>query len=488
MRESVTEDRSLREAFISDVNIATQCAIVDDKPLVILVEECCQATKNHRRSESNFAIPHQHYRLLEKEFVGLTIQKPSSDLDLLSQIFPQVQLLAPPSLIAIYRGRIIHSMKGGIISSRIGDFLTDVHEKTKQVRVHEKHDNCHQRGPREDRFKIKGGDSNSDSQEGFSLHQDTLCSNSKSCNRRLARKQYSQVEEEDKRKLKLTKLDRTQKHLEVEFERERFMNCTQPEESQESKPSTDECFIQVKLVDGVTKRMKFSKFDKLSTVREFILKSYKEYQQIPFQFFKTTERLTYSQDHEELMLDQLQLDRCTLILKPTDPFESNNDADHQGATSSYQWLKNKILSFFGYGVGQISRIPAEHINSISSVTNNSSSLSPILDSESDSDTIYHSPEIRSLQSRSSSPLEPLLNISSSDSNFDLNGVSSKFLSNSHYRSSSAQRSSNTRNDSLAASASTSSSKGKLAELQGSEGDESGPTYVNVEDRNDDKLS
>ncbi|KAG7878877.1 hypothetical protein KL938_004020 [Ogataea parapolymorpha] len=481
------ENRSLREAFISDVYFATQRSVVDDKPLVILVEEFCQAIQKDRNSESNLKISRFHYQLFQQEFLGLIIQKPSSDFDLLLQIFPQVQLLAPPSLIAIYRGRIIHSMIGSAISLKIGDFLTDVHEKTKQVRMQQNHDNSQQTRPSDDSSKNNGGDSNADSQEGFSLNQNISCSNSRSCNRRLARKHYSHIKEDKKRLLKLAELERMEKQLEPELESRRFVKRTQSEESQESNPSTDECFIQVKLVDGITKRMKFSRFDKLSNVREFILKNYKEYQQIPFHFFKTTERLTYSQDHEDLMLDELQLDRCTLILKPIDPFESHNDTDHQGATSSYQWFKKRILSFLGYGDDQLPRIPADHANVISSVTNKISSHSPTLDSESDTDTIYHSPEIRSLLSRSTSPLEPSLNISSSDSNFDLNGVSSKFLSNSCYSSSSAQRSSNTRTGSVGAGTSASSSKGKSAELLGSGGDENGLNYVNIEDH-DDKLS
>ncbi|KAG7895512.1 hypothetical protein KL936_000220 [Ogataea polymorpha] len=480
------ENRSLKEAFISDVYFATQRSIVDDKPLVILVEELCQATQKDRNTETNLTISRSHYQLFQQEFLGLTIQKPSSDFELLLQIFPQVQLLAPPSLIAIYRGRIIHSMKGSACSFKTGDFLTEVHQKTKQERMRQSHDNSPQTRHSEDSSKNNGGDSNADSQEGIGLPQNIPCSNSRSCNIRSARKQYSHTQEDKKRLLR--KLERMEKQLKPELESRRFAKRTQSEVSQESNPPTDECFIQVKLVDGITKRMKFSRFDKLSTVREFILKNYKEYQQIPFQFFKTTERLTYSQDHENLMLDQLQLDRCTLILKPIDPFESHTDTDHQGSTSSYQWLKKKILSFLGYGDDQLPRIPTDHANVISSATNRISSHSPTLDSESDTDTVYHSPEIRSLLSRSTSPFEPSLNISSSDSNFDLNGVSSKFLSNSCYISSSSQRSSNTRPGSVAAGTSASSSKGKLAELLGSGGDENGLNYVNIEDHNDDKLS
>ncbi|KAG7855419.1 hypothetical protein KL939_004594 [Ogataea angusta] len=487
MCENVNEDRSLRDAFLSDVNIATQRSIADDKPLVIMVEEFCQATKNDGKRGSNLKISHLHYQLFEKEFVGLAIQKPSTDFDLLSQIFPQVQLLAPPSLIAIYRGCIIHSMVDSVISLTIGDFLADAHEKSTQLRTNQKLDTSHQARPSEDSSKNNGGDANSGTQ-GVTLYRNKLCSSPKRCNKSSTRKQCSQIEKDKKRIPKLAELDRIEKQLEANSENKRFVNHTQSNENREPRPSTDVCLIQVKLVDGITKRMKFSKFDKLSTVREIILKSYREYQQIPFQFFKPTERLTYSQDHEDLMLEQLQLDRCTLILKPIDPFESHNDTDHQGATSSYHWLKNKILSFVGYGGGQVPRSPANHVNVISSVTKNNAPHSPILDSESDTDTIYHSPEIRSLLSRSSSPLEPSLNISSSDSNFDLNGVSSKFLSNPHYSSSSAHCLSKTRNGSLGACASASSSKGNPAELLDNGGDESGPKYVNVEDHNDDKLS
>ncbi|GMG27464.1 unnamed protein product [Ambrosiozyma monospora] len=202
---------------------------------------------------------------------------------------------------------------------------------------------------------------------------------------------------------------------------------------------SEEYTLQVKLFDGKSFRAKFKKTDTLFAVREYVLEHYTEYQQLPFYFFKTIDRITLSDADEDKTLKALKLNRTTLIMKPIDPYakKANSDKDNEAsntaagqtdATSSFSWLKNTVSSYL-WG-SQNNNQPTQgssstHPNRTIQGTSSSSNINPAQSSslhytpatspqyhdydggeisDSQSESVYHSPELRS---RSMSPAPQL---------------------------------------------------------------------------------
>ncbi|CDK26771.1 unnamed protein product [Kuraishia capsulata CBS 1993] len=196
----------------------------------------------------------------------------------------------------------------------------------------------------------------------------------------------------------------------------------------ESLETSHDFAIQFKLFDGSVLRASFENNDTLAHVRNWIISERQEYESDYFCFYKPIDRITYSEEDENLTLKDLKLNRANLILKPMDPGESSSH-NSVGQTGTYgvSWLKTeffKIGSFLGFSGKKEPEMPADD------VVAEGSSFKADPEISEDVSAYPSSLEASSGSTRCSSPHEserPALHFNSSTSQFSLNGPSSNKL-------------------------------------------------------------
>lgn len=180
--------------------------------------------------------------------------------------------------------------------------------------------------------------------------------------------------------------------------------------------------IQLKLFDGSTTRHKFKSLDKLSTIRDFVLSQYPDYNSQPFYFFKNVDRVTFGDADENKSLLLLNLNMSTLILKPIEPEENLKVAHAKDPTpSTFSWLKNRMHSYLWPGqhtsVHESSSSPLAHTSDTLSSSSASNASSGYVEErlrqrnhgeeESDTDSMYHTPILRS-STPSTTSIRPIM--------------------------------------------------------------------------------
>ncbi|KAH3670793.1 hypothetical protein OGAPHI_001309 [Ogataea philodendri] len=473
----------ISDKFGTNAASAIQQALARDTPLLILIGNNAESTKVWERMVLDKGLSVENRALIENDLVSLRVNKPSLDYTMLSDTFSEVAGATPPALFAIYRGMIVEQITSTTTVKDANLCLLRLKKKwvSKKQISSVTNSRSHESRPEVTDVavtQIRSGVTNSIKVK----HPEAESTSSKI---------KSELEDQPNHK-------RVKKNEEAKLE-----DMGDTESGHEVMPNyhrsgTNEMLnasqIRVKLIDGAVTCFKFPSDCKLSLVRDHVVEQHKEYQQIPFQFFRAIDRFTFTPEDENSTLHELQLNKCTLIIKPMDPFEAHQKPDNIGGSSTFSWMKRKLGALFW---GNNDQVPifnspkfGEQTRSLADGLRETTMISqhPGLDSDTESDAVYQSPENRSTISRSSSPFEPSLNISSSDSNFDIRGISNtNFLSNPNNISIGTTKQPLPKLKSIGINNSAASSKTRLAEISDCKGELSESNIINMEDSNDDKV-
>lgn len=455
--DSALAERNL--AFNSDVMLSIQSSITLRKPLMLFIEDPASATHSDawlgRMIFNNPGLTEPTKQLLSEDFIRLKIVKNSADFNNLVLIIPSFQNAATPCIFFIYSGQVFDAIAG--------DFdMRLIEEKIKQI-----HHNLHSlKGPQPtatsppppstttavqqvpltptdlppntniDNLNLNENQSmgqvfaevpNRNStpvkQEKKSLKEESAELAALKYRENLL-KQQRQAKLDRERILYLLDLDRKEQRNKL-IEKEKLKqqeleaNTVLPQHIREnfhnSKVQNSSTYnIQLKLLDGTTARHKFKSDEKLSNVRDFVLRTYPDYNSFPFYFFKTIDRITFGEADENKSLMSLNLNMATLILKPVEPEESQqvSTAADNTSSSTFGWLKNKMFSYLWSADKLLHETnPSQENRSRPSVNDGSYTSSmmthPYMEEESDNDTIYHTPVLNST-TPSSSSLRPTM--------------------------------------------------------------------------------
>lgn len=443
-------------AFNSEVLTSIQSSVTLGKPLMLFIEDFDNASESERWLDvtilSNPRLTDSTKQLLSKEFIRLKIVKNSEDFNNLVLIIPSFRNAITPCIFFIYSGQIVDAIPKDVDASSIEEKLKNIHQNL--CRLHRtvlpqqsvppttahtppstflQEPAAHSPGSEQYQHQNRSGDQLSSEQQIHSpapVKQEKKSLKEQSAElaaqkyRENLLKQQRQTKLDRERILYLLDLDRReQKNKLLEKEKLKQHN---PEDNSVLPPHIHENLhnskvqnsstynIQLKLLDGTTARHKFDSNEKLSNVRNFVLRTYPEYNSFPFYFFKTIDRITFGEADENKSLMSLNLNMATLILKPVEPEENQHvsmAADNQ-SSSTFGWLKNKMYSYLWSADKKLhdsisnqegNRPPVVDSSYTSSIMAHSSHV----EDESDNDTIYHTPVLSST-TPSSSTLRPTM--------------------------------------------------------------------------------
>lgn len=430
--------------FLTDAVSAIKKSVSDNLPLMLYISDHASETigdnptDNNNKDEyitrviiDNKYLSEECISCISEKFIRLKIIKGSTDYLNLLAIMPLFDKVVVPCLFFIYSGQVIDAFPQDIdpikVEGKIMGLLDKISKQSATLtssstpappgaRVPTT-TNMSSPPPEVDQ-SIRSSNSmfystsNTTSQEASSGSNNPSKSNAKSLKEEAAElaalkyresllKQRQQAMEDRQRILHLLEQDRR--------ENKPTENVTKQLEVHENihnvkLQNREKYTIQLKLLDGSTKRVNFKANDRLLDVRSYILKELPEYNSFPFYFFKNIDRITYGDAEELQSLKSLNLNMSTLIIKPMDPEDipKANITNEYPNTSSFGWFKSKIYSF---------------------LWPESNPAASEADNESDKGLVYHTPPSHTPCHDSNSSLRPVL------SSFNLYG-SQSFLSSS----------------------------------------------------------
>ena len=443
---SAPAERNL--AFNSDVMASIQSSITLRKPLMLFIEDPASASDSgawlDRMIFGNQGLTEPTKKLLSEEFIRLQIVKNSPDFNNLVLIIPSFRNAITPCIFFIYSGQVVDAI------------AEDFDERSIEEKIKQIHHNLHSLSGREplqttaispppptttaapqltstsptipsntsaNSSNLPNNNSIPIKQEKRSLKEESAELAALSYRENLL-KQQRQAKLDRERILYLLDLDRKEQRNKL-LEREKLKqqeledNAVLPQHIHEnlhnSKVQNSSTYnIQLKLLDGTTARHKFKSDQKLSNVRDFVLRTYPDYNSFPFYFFKTIDRITFGEADENKSLMSLNLNMATLILKPVEPEESQqvSTAADNTSPSTFGWLKNKMFSYLWSADKLLHESNLNQENRSRPPINDGSYTSsimthPYMEDESDNDTIYHTPVLAST-TPSSSSLRPTM--------------------------------------------------------------------------------
>lgn len=373
--------------FLSDATSAIQTSLQNGKPLLMLITdetEECNKWISERFSSANDKFDQISRYLLDK-YVLLRILKSGQDFKMLVQLFPQFVTVQVPAALAVFRGRIVDMIPQNLTVDEFNERIQGLDGKMKSHISNASNASNPTPAPSssDTARSVNTGVNNSSTNNAITTDRDSIPSqpiNTMDQARRnsaAAREKYQRdifreenaEEEERKRIIRLVKLDREQKKREEmldkgeEVERPAHENIHNVELERQRQFT-----IQVKLLNGKSVRAKFFRNDPLSRVRAYIIDQFPDYQTVPFHFYRSVDRVTYSDQDESKSLAKLNMNRATLLLKPTASYHpqeniqnetENEEAGGIGASAAgtFNWLKDTIGSYIW---GQPANPPVAH--------------------------------------------------------------------------------------------------------------------------------
>lgn len=371
-------------------------------------------------------------RLLSTDFIRLEISRNSADFQNLVSIMPVFQNSVTPCLFFIFSGQIIDAVPNNVDTSTFEEKIIQIH--TNVARLNQQpsvgsanttvpsppvqQQNLRQTASSTPLSQIPISNPNPNVRAPVKNERKSL----KEESAELAARKYR---EDLLKKQKQEKMDRERILRLLELDRQELKNrgkkpaTNKDSDDKECEPihenihnsklqNSETYTVQLKLFDGKTIRQNFRSTEKLTDVRSFVLRTYPDYNSLPFYFFKTVDRRTYFEADENKSLALLNLNMSTLILKPIEPEETSNItmAHEYPQSSSFGWLRKKMSSYLwpdNKSDNDHSDVPPSSTlhreNSFPSSVQHS-----LLDEESDTDTLYHTPLLTS----TNSSLRPIL--------------------------------------------------------------------------------
>ncbi|ODV83034.1 hypothetical protein CANARDRAFT_10010 [[Candida] arabinofermentans NRRL YB-2248] len=466
-RQETDSIEEIETIFEVDVSKAIQKSLSLDSPLLMLIKSESSPWFN---TVYQYDLSHHVQELIRTSFVRLLITKESIDFSNFVALFPQFKALAGDCCVILFGGEVIEvlddNLTGDLIDTRLKlviDSLTGLRNKRvvdEQRRLAQQTSPSPSPSPAPQNTTDTSINTTTTTtatttntlppttntptpqshspvpvpvKKKFKTLKEESAEISAQKYRENVMKQRKQLKLDKERILKLMKQDRLEKSLESKTVKknepihENIRNDT--------IKSMDEYLLQLKLFDGEVMKLKSPKTDTLLMVRERIIDQFEEYAQLPFKFFNTIERITYSSEDEIKTLEDLNLNKCTLILKPVDRFEVKEEGEVIGG-GSFNWLKSTFEYLWGGSKKKSHEQQNQHQqqqqhNQEQELESHDSEIERNIGiddefSESDTETLYHSPDIRSLISMSDATPggqdgSNTLHLNSSNSNFNLYG-------------------------------------------------------------------
>ncbi|GAV28151.1 hypothetical protein PMKS-001620 [Pichia membranifaciens] len=447
--DSAPAERNL--AFNSDVMASIQSSITLRKPLMLFIENPASASDSgawlDRMIFGNQGLTEPTKQLLSEEFIRLQIVKNSADFNNLVLIIPSFRNAITPCIFFIYSGQVVDAIPEDFDVGSIEEKIKQIHHSLHSLSGRDPLQTAATSPPPPQPSTTTAAPQVTSTPTGIPSNTSASSSNPPNNNsnpikqekrslkeesaelaalryRENLLKQQRQAKLDRERILYLLDLDRKEQRNKL-LEREKLKqqeledNAVLPQHIREnlhnSKVQNSSTYnIQLKLLDGTTARHKFKSDQKLSNVRDFVLRTYPDYNSFPFYFFKTIDRITFGEADENKSLMSLNLNMATLILKPVEPEESQqvSTAADNTSSSTFSWLKNKMFSYLWSADKVLHESNLNQENRSRPPINDGSYTSsimthPYVEDESDNDTIYHTPVLAST-TPSSSSLRPTM--------------------------------------------------------------------------------
>ncbi|GMM48054.1 Ubx7 protein [Pichia kluyveri] len=424
----VTDNTPMIIDFSTDSIAAIQASLTLKKPLMLYIETEVE-TENSNDSvnewidmilTNNEFVSNDTKKIILTHFLRLKITKNSQDFNNLVSIIPAFHNILTPCILFIFAGQVIDHIPQDLDPKDVDTKINDLIKKLSSSNLINTSNNVNNDTsdltpsiPNTDQSTNQSDISNNNTnnvtiptpiptnnrvpkkvstKSEFKTLKEEAAEFAAQKYRENLIKQQNQAKKDRERILQLMEQDRR------ELENRKLEKIVSPnldndtkihENLHNAKIQNSEIYtIQIKLFDGTTIRHQFKSNTKLLNVREYILKEYPDYNITPFYFFKNIDRTTLGEADENKPLTYLNLNMCTLILKPLEHDETFKvSVAHNNGT--FNWLKKKINSYWW---------PKEEIHQIDT---NHSNRNDTVESDSDCDTAYHTPILSSTPSSSS---------------------------------------------------------------------------------------